>query len=522
MKSNPNGKEPLKDLHDIPFAYDILFDESPLASVVWRHDFEILDWNLEAVSTFGWQKEEAIGRNLITLLVRSELFPDSMRIVNTLETGGLVDSVNYNVTKAGQIIICRWVNRAIRDSEGKTRFYLSSAKDITQDLLKNDRIKQLSSAVEKSGAAVVVTNDAGIILSVNQRFCQLTGYQEAEILGKNIDLISSHELPGEVYEGLWHTLRAGGAWEGEFLNRRKDGSRYWTKTTIVPVSSEIDQSLHYLGILRDLTAEKEQEEKTNSLYRLLSDQVKLATLGEMLSGVSHEAFNHMAYVESNLTYAEKLAVRLLAGKPIDQVDLVHSLSDARQGLDHMKDLLMTLKNTSRKEDHPRLETCDLKEEILQLLNLMKSEYKYHATVVCSFADNLFHTGYPGLLRQVLMNVLINAFHAVKARKLDSLGTIGIRVEKTGDAFQIRISDDGTGMEAETLTHIFEPFFTTKKTGEGTGLGLSISRDIMENRYDGTITCESVPGSGTTFTLTVPDKKELEPSDNLENEVEDHR
>lgn len=507
IEPNEAAEERMLDFQAVQGAYSTVFHEAPLATVVWRQDYEIIDWNREAEDTFGWTRAEAVGRNLVKLLIDKETFPNYMEALNTLQHSSSQDGVNFNVTKDGRQIICRWVNRTVRNAQGEIRFYISMAKDITEDLLKNDQIRQLSSAVEKSGSGVVLTDDCGVILSANSRFAQLTGYAEAELVGSSISVLSSHELPREVYEDLWRTIKSGRAWEGEVHDRRKDGTLYWCKTTIVPVVSEWSSRVHYLGIQKDLTAEKEQEEKAASLRGLMMEQEKLATLGSMLAGITHETFNYMAYAESNLQYSRRLAEKALDGAPLNPEVLLEALKDTEEGMGRLKELLQSLKQVSRKEEKPRAETVDVVSELRMVSGLVRNEYKYYANLEILPEGELLHRGYPGLLRQVLMNLIINAAHAVRSRGSQTLGRITLDARRQQGLLCITVQDDGIGMDAATQERIFEPFFTTKKSGEGTGLGLSISKQLIEAQYGGTLECRSEPGAGTTFTITVPEAAE---------------
>ncbi len=156
-----------------------------------------------------------------------------------------------------------------------------------------------------------------------------------------------------------------------------------------------------------------------------------------------------------------------------------------------------------------MESCEINNEIRMLAGLVRNEYKYYAMLEFLPEGEVPHIGYPGLLRQVIMNILINAAHAIRERNSQSLGKIVIQSKKTVNGICIVIQDDGVGLDMETKEHMFEPFFTTKRAGEGTGLGLSISRGIIEEQYGGKLLCESEPGVGTTFIIEVPDVMEKE-------------
>ncbi len=504
IEQNDADEEKIMDIQGTQGAYSTLFHDGPLATVVWRQDFEIIDWNKEAEATFGWTRDEALGQNMIKLLVRKSTFPDHMNVINGIISQGTGDSVNHNVTRSGKRIICRWTNRAVRDRHGNVRFFISMAKDITEDLMKNDLIKQLSSAVEKSGSGVVVTDDAGVVISMNRRFSELSGYSEVELIGSNIKELSSGESTREIYEDLWKTINRGDVWEGEFNSRKKDGSLYWCKNTIVPVKSEWNDTVQFLGIQKDLTEAKAIEEKAVYTRAMLIEQEKLATLGAMMAGISHETYNYMAYVESNLEYTYDIVKKSQDGTAMNLGELLTAVEDTKDGVLRIKEMLQSLKKASRKEEIPQLETFEINKEILMVARLLKNEYKYHAALEIHSGEEIIHVGYPGLLRQVIMNILINAVYAIKARNEQGLGRISISTTRENERIRIVIKDDGIGMDESVRKRIFEPFYTTKQSGEGTGLGLSISKSIITDQYGGDLSCESVAGVGSTFIIEVPE------------------
>jgi two-component system NtrC family sensor kinase len=112
---------------------------------------------------------------------------------------------------------------------------------------------------------------------------------------------------------------------------------------------------------------------------------------------------------------------------------------------------------------------------------------------------------PGDLGRVLLNLFSNAFYAVQQRAGEAgyVPTVRVRTQRRGPQVEIHVQDNGTGMRPEVQAKVFQPFFTTKPTGEGTSLGLSLSYDIITKGHGGTLTVESQPGQGSTFTITLP-------------------
>jgi signal transduction histidine kinase len=131
------------------------------------------------------------------------------------------------------------------------------------------------------------------------------------------------------------------------------------------------------------------------------------------------------------------------------------------------------------------------------LNLLRNQYKNRIRIHRDFGEIPRIQGYSGKLNQVLMNLLSNAFHAIRGE-----GDVWLRTREAGGAVEIEVEDNGTGIPKEHLNRIFEPFFTTKPVGQGTGLGLSISYGIIEQHH-GRIHVRSTPGKGSVFTVRLP-------------------
>ena len=131
------------------------------------------------------------------------------------------------------------------------------------------------------------------------------------------------------------------------------------------------------------------------------------------------------------------------------------------------------------------------------LNLLRNQYKDRIEIHKEYGDIPRIQGYPGKLNQVFMNLLSNAFQAIKDK-----GEVWLRTRSGSGTVEIEISDNGSGIAQENIKRIFEPFYTTKPVGQGTGLGLSISYGIVE-QHGGKIQVASAPRKGSTFTVLLP-------------------
>jgi signal transduction histidine kinase len=265
----------------------------------------------------------------------------------------------------------------------------------------------------------------------------------------------------------------------------------------------------------------------------LVHQEKLASIGQLAAGVAHEINNPMGFITSNLRtlngytrdlfqavelyrrFVEDLETRVVETdgripamigelrKNLDLLDIGYLVEDIPQllreslsGAERINKIVLDLKDFA----HPGEEDpvySDLIQCIESTLNIVWNEIKYKATVVKSFAPMPLIYCRPRQLNQVIMNLLVNAVHA-----MDRNGTIEIRTEDHGDRVELSISDTGHGIPEENLSKIFDPFFTTKDVGKGTGLGLNLVYNIIK-KHHGTIDVKSTVGEGTTFTIFLP-------------------
>jgi signal transduction histidine kinase len=268
------------------------------------------------------------------------------------------------------------------------------------------------------------------------------------------------------------------------------------------------------------------DELKNTQAQLIQAE-KMASLGQLVAGISHEMNNPVGFIYSNVKQLQQYTQRienfisgqlsrtsksssLPAGKSrqteTDQIrqilpDIKNLIEDTISGSKMIKELVSNLRSFSHL-DQAKWQQFNIHEGLESSIKIMLTQFKHQLTIQRNFQANGVLECNPGQLNQVFLNLLTNAAQAIK-----EAGIIWIETEdlRRPDSLVIRIRDNGIGMSAETLSKIFDPFFTTKDVGEGTGLGLSISYSIIKN-HGGTIEVSSSPGTGSTFTITLPYKK----------------
>lgn len=258
---------------------------------------------------------------------------------------------------------------------------------------------------------------------------------------------------------------------------------------------------------------------------------KMASLGQMVAGVTHEINTPLGYVSSNFELVQGMFADLkeLVGCYAEALGLIRSpnadetavtqafaklaqteaevdhamldeagqlLDDSTHGLAQISELVMNLKDFSRL-DRSRLDAFDVNKGLDATLNILRHQLKGKVEVHKDYSGVPEVQCSPSQINQVFLNIITNA-----AQAIGEGGNIHLQTRRVDAGVQVKIRDDGSGMSAETIAKMYEPFYTTKGVGKGTGLGMSIVFQIMKE-HGATMDCQSAQGEGTTFTLTFP-------------------
>nr|WP_298137603.1 ATP-binding protein [uncultured Pseudomonas sp.] len=300
------------------------------------------------------------------------------------------------------------------------------------------------------------------------------------------------------------------------------GLLLYDTTELARSNEQLDAALNALSgkqIEQDQLIKK--LEKANA--QLLQSE-KLAAIGQLAAGVAHEINNPIGYVFSNLKTLAGYVHDLL--RIIDAVDGAADLDELRQlkrsmeydyirndvealigesedGIERVKKIITSLKDFSHIEED-EFRQADLHRGLDTTLNVVNNELKYKAEVIKEYGELPEVECMPSQINQVVMNLLINAAHAI-----EQFGRITLRSGHEGDWVWIEVEDTGQGIAPHLLNRIYEPFFTTKPVGKGTGLGLSLSYNIIR-KHNGRIEVFSTPGEGTRFRVWLPVLQPAEP------------
>lgn len=298
----------------------------------------------------------------------------------------------------------------------------------------------------------------------------------------------------------------------------------WTGTC------EMVAGIKYLrGLMLDIS-------ELRRLGRELSAAQKLESVGRLAAGVAHEINTPVQFVSDNVQFVrtsllditavihayrnvqhavrsagDVAAATRLAGEAEKAADLDYILENAPlaidsciEGLGRITTIVRSMKEFAY-PDQKQKTLADLNQAIRSTLVVAHNEYKYVAEIETQFGDLPLVQCYLGEINQVILNLLVNASHAIAdvVKDTGALGKLTVRTRLDGDWVEIAIEDTGTGIPEIARDRIFDPFFTTKEVGKGTGQGLAIAHSVIVNKHGGTLHFETECGKGTKFVVRLP-------------------
>jgi signal transduction histidine kinase len=287
------------------------------------------------------------------------------------------------------------------------------------------------------------------------------------------------------------------------------------------------------GMMLDVTDQRRLENE-------LAQAQKLESVGRLAAGVAHEINTPVQFVSDSVSFVREAmddlseivdkyrelrnatqsednrvenvaAAAKAAAEAEDDVDLDYILENAPVALDRARDGLgrvAAIVRSMKEFAHPdrkEMAQSDLNQAIQSTLVIASNEYKYVAEVELALGDVPPVNCYAGEINQVVLNLIVNAAHAIGdvVRGTDKKGRIRVATRVLDDQVEIAIGDSGKGIPVEVRSRIFDPFFTTKEVGKGTGQGLAIARAVVVEKHGGTLHFETELGQGTTFYIRLP-------------------
>lgn len=386
---------------------------------------------------------------------------------------------------------------------------VETLEDITDRKLLEDELGKLTYAVTQSPVGILITDRKGIVEYVNPRFTEITGYSLDEVHGTDSASFRWGDASTSVYNELLSTLQEGKEWRGRFHNRRKNGELYWEDALIGPIKDNDGNITHFIAMKEDVTGRVRLEEQ-------LQYSQKMDSIGRMAGGLAHDFNNILTAIAG---YVGIMEFQLEENSP-----LLPALGQIRTSVDRAASLTSGLLDFSREQRTNPL-PVNLNEIVKRVGSLVTSLTGEDITIHNSLSEAPLEIMADSVqIEQIIMQLVSNARDAMPNGGELWIGTRRTKLDQefirrygygvVGDYALLTITDNGAGMDAETLEMIYEPFFTTKSVGKGTGLGLAVVYGSVK-QLKGYLTCYSEPGKGSQFNIFLPLNEQ-----NRENDKED--
>ena len=474
--------------------YLSVFQCFPFPTVVLKPDMLIWEVNTSFLKRFGIDREDAVGKPCYEVFHgRTTPCPESYCNFRQAFNSGLECCILHeSKDRLGKPMMEEVRLTPLLDKKGHVWGVLESLSDVTEAKRLHDiqvETNEFLNRLLDSLVGVVVAADLkGKILFVNRSVERVLGFKVEELVGKPLWKISTDEELKKVRKTM--QANQGRALMIRTKVRTKSGEEIPGRINSALVYRE-GKPVATVGIFTDLREQMKMEDEVAQARMQVLQSDKLAGLGRMAAGIAHELNNPL----TGITIIAELLKESLDPESPAQDDLSGILEDAERCREIVKGLL----DYSRQSDL-KVKNVDLSQVVEDAFNLIRDDSIFlNVEVIRHYArEPLLIQGDPKLLRQVFINLLMNAVDAMEGH-----GRLTVTTVMGPDGWRhAEISDTGPGISIDYVNKIFDPFFTTKSVGKGTGLGLSVVFGVLE-RHGGMISVKETGPQGTTFLVRLP-------------------
>ncbi len=412
--------------------------------------------------------------------------------------------LKINTSLENEITEREKINAALIESKEKYQYLVENINDVIFSI-ENDKIIYISPTIKT-----------------------VLGFNPIDLEGKKIsDFI--FEQDKEKYKNRLNNIEPGKPINNELRMLNKKGELRWIRISEKLIFKE-NKIVESQGVMTDIT------EKKNLESQLIQSQ-KLESIGQLAAGIAHEINTPIQFIGDNTTFVRESFTNYIRLSNIfrNMINAIEKNVNIKKYIHNYKEILnsadinflneeiptalsQTLEGVARVSEivkamkafsHPGVEEktlTNINDAIKNTIIVARNEWKYIANLITDLDNSIPDIPcLPGLFNQVILNLIINACHAIEERKKISpeKGEIKIKTKMENNFVVIEITDNGIGIPKENETKIFDPFYTTKEVGKGTGQGLSIAYDAIVNKHNGEIYFESEKNVGTTFIIKIP-------------------
>ena len=475
--------------------FRILFDRAPVGLfIIQDRKFKLI--NPQFLQLTGYKEDEFLGKDSLAFILPEDRNMTKEKTIKMLR-GELSLPFEFRViNKSGET---RWIEQTITPIHYNGRpavlgYYvdISERKLVERELRKSEERYRM--IFEQSSLGIIHFDQNGVIVGCNKKFAEIMGSSRKKLIGFNM-LKSMQDK--KMLSAIERALSGGtGYYEGDYLS--VTGGKLTPMRAIYNrIISEDGSVLGGLSLYEDITEKKKLEAQ-------LQQAQKMEAVGTLAGGIAHD-FNNI--LQAIFGYTEIL----LMGKEPSNPDY-EKLEAIEKSAQRASDLTKRLLIFSRKVES-KLRLVNLNNEIEQVSQMLERTIPKMINIELHLSEDIkIINADPAQIEQIMMNLGVNARDAMPdgGRLIFETENVILDEEyckihsgsKPGQYVKLSISDNGHGMDKETLRHIFEPFYTTKDTGKGTGLGLAMVYGIVKS-HNGYIMCYSEPDEGTTFKIYFP-------------------
>ncbi|MEJ2039601.1 MAG: PAS domain S-box protein, partial [Desulfosarcinaceae bacterium] len=400
-----------------------------------------------------------------------------------------------------------WSARAVLDEDGQVTAIVAVGRDITEQKEAEQKLRSrenLLSSIFRAAPTGIGMVSNRVLLTVNERVCQMTGYAKEELVGQSSRILYPSDKDFDfVGREKYRQIGDMGTGTVETRWQRKDGRIIDLLLSSTPINPR-DLSAGVTFTALDITKRKQAEKDSEQLQKQLLQANKLESVGRLAGGVAHD-FNNMLGVI--LGHCDLAMMQLPASEPLHA-----NLTEIRKAAQRSADLTRQLLAFARKQAVMPL-VLDLNDTVTSMLKMLERLIGEQIVLAWIPGEDLWSVKIdPAQVDQVLANLAVNARDAIDGPGKVTIETRNTTIDKAlvtshegfvrGDYVMLALSDNGCGMDKQTLEHLFEPFYTTKEIGQGTGLGLATIYGIIKQNK-GVIDVATQPGKGTTFRVYLP-------------------
>jgi len=477
--------------------YRTVYENAPLAFVLWGQDGRITGWNRASERIFGWSLEEVQGRQVLDFMVPlSEQSQVQAEITSAINGAGPSRSLHWNLTKSGEQVLCEWIHTALCDEKG-CMTVVALALDVTARVRAEERLREAlrsqQAIFDCSNAGICVVDQELSFVEVNNHLCRLLGYGREELIGHSSALLHpdeqayrrfTREIYPKVLEGSINSL--------EYRLRHRDGGLVWCQINLGVIANDDPSSGLVMVVVeigerkrveQELLAAREAAEQANR-----SKSAFLANMSHELRTPLHAILGFTQVLQQEFPEPALSKLDIIANSGRHLLSLIDEVLDLAKVESGRMELVTEPFN-------PGL----LLEELAQTYQLRCREkgleFRYRG------GEDLPAQleGDSRKLRQILINLLGNAL------RFTEQGWVELAAEYREQTLALTVSDSGIGFDPQQRGRIFEPFVQLgdeRQSAGGTGLGLAIASRLLE-LMEGSLRVESEPGRGSQFRLELP-------------------